>query len=241
LKFVKTIVLDAKRNGYDVSYQIDSFKGYTRRSPIVILSLEELESINALEFDNERYEITRDWLVIGFYTGQRVSDLLKMVKTMIERIDSFDFIVLRQKKTQKVVHIPIHPEVRRVLDKRDGHFPPLFTQNLDSNKAMFNRYLKEICKQAGIDELVDGNATDPDGKDGRKRIGIYEKWKLVSSHICRRSFASHFYGQPGYSTPLLMNITAHSSEKQFLEYIGKPPIDYSIQLANIWKMENKHI
>jgi len=25
-------------------------------------------------------------------------------------------------------------------------------------------------------------------------IGIYEKWKLVTSHIGRRSFATNFYG-----------------------------------------------
>lgn len=34
-----------------------------------------------------------------------------------------------------------------------------------------------------------------------------------------------------------MNITAHSAEKQFLEYIGKKPIDYGLQLAGIWATE----
>jgi len=38
-------------------------------------------------------------------------------------------------------------------------------------------------------------------------------------------------------TPLLMNITGHTTEKMFLEYIGKQPIDYSMQLAEIWSKE----
>ncbi|WP_421824303.1 hypothetical protein [Flagellimonas oceanensis] len=36
-----------------------------------------------------------------------------------------------------------------------------------------------------------------------------------------------------------MNITGHSTEKMFLEYIGKKPIDYSLQLARIWKARFK--
>ena len=34
-----------------------------------------------------------------------------------------------------------------------------------------------------------------------------------------------------------MNITAHSTEKMFLEYIDKPPLDYSLQLAETWARE----
>jgi len=36
---------------------------------------------------------------------------------------------------------------------------------------------------------------------------------------------------------LLINITAHSTEKQFLEYIGKPAKDFSVQLAEYWQKE----
>jgi len=35
----------------------------------------------------------------------------------------------------------------------------------------------------------------------------------------------------------LVNITAHSTEKQFLEYIGKPAKDFSVQLAEFWQKE----
>ena len=235
IKFVKTIILNARENGFTVSQQIDSVKGFTVEPPKIILSLEELEQIKGAELSKEALEIARDWLIIGFYTGQRVSDLLRMKKSFIEKIQGFEFINIKQVKTKKLVQIPIHKEVRKVLDKWQGEFPPSFTDSLESNMVLFNRYLKDLCKDAKLNELTEGLAVPDQSTTGRKIFGKYEKWRLISSHICRRSFASHFYGMKNYPTPLLMNITAHSTERQFLAYVGKPPINYSLQLAQIWK------
>ncbi len=60
----------------------------------------------------------------------------------------------------------------------------------------------------------------------------------MSLQICRRSFATNFYAEEKYPTPLLMNITAHGTEKMFLSYIGKKPIDCGVQLAEIWLKED---
>jgi len=238
IKFVKTIVLDAQEEKHEVSNQIKSFKGFTVKSPKVILTIGELEQIKKKNFDKLEYDVARDWLIIGFYTGQRVSDLLRMNKSFIHKIQGYDFIVLEQVKTKKPVEIPLHKEVKVILEKRNGDFPPVFTSNSESNKALFNKHLKQLCKQAKINTITEGNASDPDSESSRKVLGEYEKWRLVSSHICRRSFCTHFYTKPGYSTPLLMNITAHGTEQQFLEYIGRKPLDYSLQLAKIWSNEN---
>lgn len=235
LKFVKSICLDAQKNGYKTNQQLNYFKGFTVKVPKITLSFNELEQIKNTTYDNPNHETAKDWLIIGCYTGQRVSDLLRIDNSFIQRLQSFEFIVLEQIKTEKIVQIPIHQEVKKILDKRNGKFPPVFTKNVNSNKAMFNKHLKEVCKIAKIDEVVQGNAYDP--KQRRTIKGEYEKYKLVSSHICRRSFATNFYGDPKYPTPLLMNITAHSTERMFLEYIGKKPLDYGLQLAQIWANE----
>lgn len=235
LKVVKTICLDAQRNGIQISDQIQHFKGFTVKSPIVTLSFNEIEKIKNKEFTNENHQIARDWLLIGCFCGQRISDLMRMNKSMIQSIQNFEFIVLTQQKTGKLVQIPIHQEVRNVLDKYNGEFPPRFNKILEINNVLFNRYLKQLCKIAEIDEVVEGNKYNED--TDRYENGQFEKHKLVSSHICRRSFASNFYANRKYPTPLLMNITAHSTEKMFLEYIGKKPIDYGLQLAEIWSKE----
>ena len=237
LKFVKSICLDAEKNGHRVNSQLKSFLGFSIEAPKVILSLEELEQIKNTKFVNENHEIARDWLIIGCFTGQRVSDLLRMNTSFIQHIQDFDFIVLTQQKTKQLVQIPIHFEVKAILDKRDGEFPPVFTNNLDSSKALFNRYLKQLCKLAKIDTIVKGNKFDEVKK--RYLAGEYPKHELVSSHICRRSFASNHYATELYPTPILMNITAHKTEQMFLTYIGKEPIDYSVKLAKIWQKLGK--
>ncbi|WP_299055346.1 phage integrase SAM-like domain-containing protein [uncultured Polaribacter sp.] len=237
LKFVKSICLDAEKNGHKVNSQLKSFLGFSIEAPKVILSLNELEQIKNTEFVNENHKIARDWLIIGCFTGQRVSDLLRMNRGFIQHIQDFDFIVLTQQKTKQLVQIPIHFEVKTILDKRDGEFPPVFTNNLESSKALFNRYLKQLCKLAKIDTIVKGNKFDEVKK--RYLAGEYPKHELVSSHICRRSFASNHYATELYPTPILMNITAHKTEQMFLTYIGKEPIDYSVKLAKIWQKLGK--
>jgi len=237
LKFVKSICLDADKNGFKVSSQLKDFMGFSIDAPKVILNLNEIEQIKNTKFVSDAHEIAKDWLIIGCFTGQRVSDLLRMNTSFIEHIQDFNFIVLTQQKTKKTVQIPIHFEVQEVLDKRNGEFPPMFSKNIDSSKTMFNRYLKQLSKLAGIDVMVTGNKFDE--KKKRYITGVYPKHELVASHICRRSFASNHYASELYPTPILMNITAHKTEKMFLTYIGKEPIDYGIQLAKIWQKEGK--
>ncbi|PQJ82628.1 tyrosine-type recombinase/integrase [Polaribacter glomeratus] len=237
LKFVKSICLDAEKNGFKTNSQLKNFMGFSIDAPKVILNLNEIEKIKNTKFISDNHEIAKDWLLIGCFTGQRVSDLLRMNISFIEHIQDFDFIVLTQQKTKKTVQIPIHFEVQEILDKRNGEFPPIFTNNLESSKTMFNRYLKQLSKIAEIETIVKGNKFDE--KKKRYITGMYPKHELVSSHICRRSFASNHYATELYPTPILMNITAHKTEKMFLTYIGKEPIDYGVQLAKIWQKVGK--
>lgn len=235
ISFVKTIVLDARKSGKAVSPQINDFKGFTVKPPKVILTIDDIEKIKEAKIINDRLDIARDWLIIGCYTGQRVSDLLRMNKKMIEKTSGYNFIILEQVKTKVTVQIPVHSEVQGILDKRKGNFPPLFANTSDSNSAIFNKLIKDVCKIAELEEEVTGNLFNE--KTKRTEQGIFPKWKLVSSHICRRSFASNFYSKRQYPTPLLMSVTGHKTESMFLEYIGKKPLDYAIQLAQIWAGE----
>jgi integrase len=232
ISFIKTIVLDARKNGIDISPQINDFKGFTVKPPIVTLTLDEIQKIKETTYDSNNLEISRDWLLIGCFTGQRVSDLLRMNKSMISEVSGYKFIELEQVKTKKTVQIPIHYEVELILNKRNGEFPPLFAKTQDSNSTMFNLFLKDVCRIAEIDESVEGNLNNK--STNRYEKGKHPKWKLISSHSCRRSFCTNFYAQRDYPTPLLMSVSGHATESMFLEYIGKKPMDYALQLAEIW-------
>jgi hypothetical protein len=91
----------------------------------------------------------------------------------------------------------------------------------------FNEYIKDVCKLAGINTLITGRVKEtPRGATVIKELPKYE---LITSHVCRRSFATNFYGQ--IPTPVLINITAHATEKMFLSYIGKTTYDNAFQMV----------
>ena len=54
-------------------------------------------------------------------------------------------------------------------------------------------------------------------KTPRKAPGLYPKYELITSHTCRRSFASNWYGKLPNSA--IMAATGHSKEEDFLRYI----------------------
>lgn len=235
LKYTKTIVQEAKTLGIETHPTLDSIKGFTTETPTVIFTDDELETVLKLNFLNERWEIARDWLIVGIYTGQRGTDLFSMTKSMIITDQKGrTFVDFKQKKVPVYAKIPVHSEVKRILKKYNGDFPPLYTQNLESNKTMFNGHLKEICKKAGLDRLDAGLEYDFDKK--RYIKGKYPIHQLVSSHICRRQFASMHYGK--IPTPIIMSVTGHKTESEFLKYIGKGENELSERMFEYWdKME----
>ncbi len=226
IRFLKTVCLDANLNGYEVHPQLKQIKGFTEKASKIYLSFDELEIIEKKTFEREALENARDWLIIGCYIGQRVSDLLTLTKTNIVKRDNLELIELTQVKTGKPVSIPMAWKVREILDKRNGEFPT----KLSAQK--FNKHIKDLCEIAGINEHTEGAKLDEES--GRKLKGVYPKHELVTSHVCRRSFATNFYGE--MPTALLISITAHSTEKQFLEYIGKSQNDYATQIAEYFEI-----
>jgi len=227
IRTLKTVCFDAQLNGVEVNRQLAQIKGFTEKATKVFLSFDELEIIDNNKFDRIALENAKDWLIIGCYIGQRVSDLLTLTDKNINVRNGLELLELVQMKTGKHVAIPLHPKVKEILNKRNGKFP----ESISAQK--FNKHLKDLCKIAKINEPTEGARLNP--KTGRKEIGTFEKWELVTSHICRRSFASNFYGD--IPTALLISITAHSTERQFLEYIGKSANDYAIQLAEFWNKQ----
>ncbi|MDV4072197.1 hypothetical protein CMT45_10785 [Elizabethkingia anophelis] len=246
IKNLKTVIFDAETNGKQIHHQIRGFStGTTNTEYKVFLSFDEIEKIKEVHSLNTDWNIARDWLIAGCYLGQRVSDLLRMTKKMIyTKVDSegnsFRFIEIKQQKTGEKVVIPIHNEVESILEKYNGDFPPVFANNFDSNAVLFNRHIKKVCELAGIHEMITGKVYNEDKK--KNEIVDTEKYNLVSSHVCRRSFATNFYGNKMFTTPQLMAITGHKTESMFLNYIGKTADDWAMQTAKAFKeMKNQKI
>ncbi|WP_139422328.1 tyrosine-type recombinase/integrase [Chryseobacterium mulctrae] len=244
IKNLKTVIFDAEQNGKKIHYQIRGFStGTTNTEYKVFLSFHEIERIKDIQTINTDWSIAKDWLVLGCYLGQRASDLLRMTKRMIyTKTDSdgnsFRFLEIKQQKTGEKVVIPLHDEVETILHKYNGDFPPIFANNFDSNAVLFNRHIKKVCELAGINEMIKGKVYNEEKK--KNEIVETEKFNLVSSHACRRSFSTNFYGNKMFTTPQLMSITGHKTESMFLNYIGKTADDWAMQTAKTFKeLSNK--
>lgn len=243
IKNLKTVIFDAGVNGKQIHFQIKGFStGTTNTEYKVFLSFDEIQKIKEVQTINTDWNIARDWLVLGCYLGQRASDLLRMNKTMIyTKTDSegnkFRFLEIKQQKTGEKVVIPLHDEVETLLQKYSGNFPPIFSENQESNTNLFNLHIKKVCELAGLHDMIKGKVYNEDKK--KNEIVETEKCNLVSSHVCRRSFATNFYGNKLFTTPQLMAITGHKTESMFLNYIGRTADDWAMQTAKTFKELSK--
>jgi len=118
------------------------------------------------------------------------------------------YIDIIQQKTKKAVTVGVADPL--VIEILENEFPRKVSQ------VVFNKQIKALCKMVGIKRLVSGFKNYL--KTRRKEIVNTSKYAFVTSHIMRCSFASNYYGK--IETPLLMNITGHSKESNFLTYIG---------------------
>lgn len=90
---------------------------------------------------------------------------------------------LYQQKTKKTVTPAITSE--HIENYINNEFP----YKISIQK--FNDYLKDLCKECEINEPTKGKIYDKESK--RKKLDTYPKFKLVSSHICRRTMATLNY------------------------------------------------
>lgn len=224
LVFIKTFCKHARFIGLETNPQLDSIKIERAKAEKIYLTFDELEAIERKEFENDYLDNARDWLVISCYTGQRVSDFLRFTPDMIRIENGKTLLEFTQKKTGKLMTVPLHKKVLEMLEKRGGNFPRQISDQ------RYNDYIKEVCKLTGLKSKIQGGKQIETINGIRKVSGVYPKYELVTSHIGRRSFATNFYGK--IPTTYLIYITGHSSEAMFLNYIGKSNKDLALEISN---------
>ena len=226
---IKSFIREARSEGYVTSPQVESSKfNAPKEKPIhIYLNEKEIDHIFHKRFKSERLNNTRQLMIIGIWTGLRISDL--------SRIHDFDFSnniiqITDTIKTNDFIRIPIHPQVRKILIENKGNLPRVISD------VKFNKYIKEVCKEVGITSKTMGSKKDPE--TNRIKKDYYQKWELVTSHTFRRSFATNHYGKlPNH---VIMSITKHKSENQFLQYVKSTSEDHFNQLKEYWQQNSNN-
>ena len=225
--------------GYPINpqYKHSDFSAIQNETKDVYLNEAEINKVFEHNFkDNLRLSNTRDLFIIGLRTGLRISDFLRLDQS---NLNGKNITITTFKTGQKVI-IPIHKQVRQILDRQNGALPHTISDQ------KFNEYVKEVCQEVGINEVVEGakmkkiiikekTETTPEVAIHRKETGDYKKWELISSHTCRRSFATNLYGKLPNKT--IMAITGHATETQFLSYIKITNSEFADILGAHWENE----
>lgn len=182
------------------------FKVVEEETDAIYLNEKELETIYKLKLsaDKELEEI-RDIFIVGCFTGLRYSDLSTLSPEHIDIINGN--INLKQRKVHKAVVIPMIDYVPDILKKYDYDLPKI-------SSYRFNERLKELGKKAKLKQKIEVVR-----KKGNTRVKeVHEKWEMMSSHTCRRSFCTNMY-LSGFPAEELMRISGHKSPAAFMRYI----------------------
>lgn len=213
LSFLKVVMSEAQERGLHENNAFRSRKFTARRyePEHVFLTEPEIEAIAALDVP-PRLAMARDLFLIGCYTGLRFSDYSKLKPENIVRFDGVEMLTVQTVKTRTNVAIPIFEPARRVLD-RNGGIPPSGISN-----QKLNKYLKELCRLAGIVEPVWVVSI----RGGERVEVVSDKCDLVSTHTARRSWATNEYlraMKEGRSYRPIMQILGMSKETTFFRYV----------------------
>jgi len=217
IKDIKTVMSESNTPGFKTKdFIMPAYEADT-----LYLNMEQINKITALDLSDKTKFHTytkgkevlnvvyptldriRDLFLIGCFTGLRFSDFSNLEPQSIEG----NFIKIKQIKTGSRVTIPIMSKLRPVLTKYTDSLPTISNQK-------FNDYIKIVVQLAGLTE----NRKVTNTKGNKENETIQPLFSLVTSHCCRRSYATNMF-KAGVPPMLIMSATGHKTETSFLKYI----------------------
>ena len=187
----------------------------------VYLSPDEVEMLECCVYEKEEDEELRDMFLVGIYTGQRFSDWAKVNFNRVTLIGGVKVLTLQQDKTGSRVSLPVGQKLNTLMEKyRAEGFPGRSNQ-------YFNRRIKEVCRLAGIVQVVSFTIYKGAGSNTKS----VPKYTLISSHTARRTFATNAV-LAGIPVSEIMKFTGHKSLSSFFLYIRTSGQEAALNYAN---------
>jgi integrase len=207
LSTLKTFLGYARRQGIKVNEGYKDFSIKKDKLEVIALTQNELELLfNFNLSSNKRLDQVRDVFCFSCVTGFRFSDLQQLRREHIKEME----IRLTIKKTKEPLIVPLNQYSKAILHKYKELASPL---PVISNQK-FNKYVKELCKLAGIDDVIEIIRY----KGATKQSTMYRKHEIISAHTGRKTFATLSL-EKGIPAETVMKITGHADYKSFQRYV----------------------
>ncbi|MDR0694133.1 MAG: site-specific integrase [Prevotellaceae bacterium] len=208
IKFIRLFMNEATEQGYNKQLIFKSRK-FSCFSPDVDKIYLKEDEINKIQYvpieDNILLSVVRDLFIVGCRTGLRFSDLIRLNPTNFS--ESENILRVATQKTNDLIYIPLTQDVMEICKKYCYSLPRI-------SNAIFNINIKQVACMAGVEDKIE--VLTRKGKN--KTYESIKKYKLVSAHTARRSFATNAY-LGDVPTIAIMRITGHRTERAFMRYI----------------------
>jgi site-specific recombinase XerD len=174
----------------------------------IALKMPEVETLINLDLStNPKLDRVRDLFILGIMTGQRWSDIPKL---LVKDNISENHIHIYQKKTSSRVAIPIFPRLRERMEMMFKKYPKGMAE---ISNQKFNDYVKDLGKLAGFDRIH--TWVTKTGTKVKEHSDF--RYNLLSSHSMRRSFCTLSLKQ-NIPAKTIMEVTGHRKYTQFAAY-----------------------
>lgn len=180
----------------------------------IYLSEDELQRIYDIDFsdatiatqigDRSMIEQTRDLFIIACWTGLRFGDWKDLSKADL----TVDNMTIVTSKTNKTVHIPLHPMVKSIIQKYGGKLPKAVDKTHTLKQIRMCGKFADIKEEVSLSRVI----------GGRTITRREPKYNFIMNHTARRTFATNMYLR-GVPTISIMAITGHTTEANFLKYV----------------------
>lgn len=198
------------------------FKVFKKDTFQVSLDDKEIAQIVNLDISNKSHlERARDIFILQCNLGLRYSDLKRLNQTHFNLNEGFVEIISQKNHSYQI--IPLSEMAIQIIKKYDAS-----PQFISAQKQ--NKHIKEICKLAGIDNLV------ADYKEiGNKLIEeLKPKYEMISTHTARRTFITKLK-MMGLPDDLIKLSTGHKTSTELNKYF-RSSLESAKQIyKDLWK------
>ena len=201
------------------------------------LTEEEVIAIKGCSGLTHREEIYRDIFVLQLESGQRASDLIRLLKLQFTKETKADttYYILKTKKEKTTAYIEETPFIKYFFEKYKDGYEDISLKTMEENGFTYNRNIRKIAKKAGLNREV--NYKDSRGNEYTKMIH-----EVLCSHDARHTFAT-LKLKDGYDPKTVSKMTGHKDEKMVNTVYGhKDNSDIAGELfAAKQRLEGKHV